>query len=290
MSGERPDPYGPPDPQGQPAPPPPAPPSDSWQTAPTTPYDQPAPPATPSPYQATPYDQPSPPPGYPYGPVYPVHPPTDGVSIAALVTGIVLLWTGLLSVVGVLLGLVPLGLGIGGIARTSGRRRSGRPMAITGLVLGGVTILFGIVMTVVYANVDLSDPASDRDPATAWVDPGHGVGVVGQCFLLDLLTAVDFTDVVPVDCAEPHDAEVYHVEVLTDDTFPGEEAVIAQAEEICGTQFEVFVGRDYETSTLDFGFGYPLAGSWKYGNRDVFCYVITVDGSQRTGSARGTGL
>lgn len=253
MSGERPDPYGPPEPYGLSLPQP-----------------------TFSPYGLAPTPR----------------PPTDGVSIAALVTGIALLWTGFLSVIGVLLGLVPLGLGIAGVSRTSHQRRSGRPMAIVGIVLGGLTILLGIVMTVVYASTDLADPATTAQPEapSGLVDPGAAVGVVGQCFLLDMVSAVDFSDAVPVDCAVSHDAEVYHVEVLTHDTFPGEDAVIAEAEEICMARFEVFVGRDYATSSLDFGFGYPTANSWKYGNHDIFCYVFTVDGSQRIGSARASGL
>ncbi len=89
-------------------------------------------------YPTTPY-----PPGYgpgPYAPAYPPAPGTDGVSIAALVTGILGM------------GVVPLVLGIVGLNRTKKTGRSGRGFAIAGVVLGSVSIvawigLFALVLS-----------------------------------------------------------------------------------------------------------------------------------------------
>ncbi|MGF0117883.1 DUF4190 domain-containing protein [Promicromonospora sp. Marseille-Q5078] len=80
----------------------------------------------------------SPPPGSPtpyssYSPYPPSATGTDGVSIAALVTGLLFL------------GIVPLVLGIVGLRRV---RRSGRPgtgLAVSGIVLGVVSILAWLV-------------------------------------------------------------------------------------------------------------------------------------------------
>lgn len=75
----------------------------------------------------------------PYGAGYPPVPQgrgTDGVSIAALVTGVLML------------GLVPLVLGIVGLGRTKRNGTQGRGFAIAGIVLGVVGIIAGIVITV----------------------------------------------------------------------------------------------------------------------------------------------
>lgn len=80
-------------------------------------------------YPSTPYPLA---PGYgpgPYGPVYPPAAGTDGVSIAALVTGLLGL------------GVIPLILGIVGLNRVKKTGRSGRGMAIAGVVLGSLTIV-----------------------------------------------------------------------------------------------------------------------------------------------------
>jgi hypothetical protein len=75
-------------------------------------------------YGATPY--PGPTPGGTSG--------TDGVSIAALVTGVLLL------------GIVPIVLGIIGLGRTRRNGTGGRGMAIAGIVLGALEILASIVV------------------------------------------------------------------------------------------------------------------------------------------------
>ena len=78
--------------------------------------------AYPEPYYAPGWQQP------------PTTQPWDGVSIAALVTGIVGL------------GPVPLVLGVIGTSRTAGRRRRGRWMAWVGLALGIVSILSWVAL------------------------------------------------------------------------------------------------------------------------------------------------
>ena len=86
-----------------------------------------------------------PPPGTPYGAApyspgqYPGPPPastTDGVSIAALVTGILGM------------GLIPIVLGVLGLRRTKQNGTQGRGFAIAGIVLGGLAILATIGLTV----------------------------------------------------------------------------------------------------------------------------------------------
>ncbi|MBU5424157.1 DUF4190 domain-containing protein [Cellulomonas hominis] len=81
-------------------------------------------PPAPGGYSPGPYQQPAP-------------ARTDGVSIAALVTGILML------------GIVPLILGIIGLGRTKRDGTQGRGLAIAGIVLGALEIIGGIIVAIV---------------------------------------------------------------------------------------------------------------------------------------------
>ncbi|CAM3725033.1 DUF4190 domain-containing protein [Isoptericola cucumis] len=97
-----------------------------YTTQETSPYAQ-------SPYAQSPYAQ------SPYPAAAPAPQGTDGVSIAALVTGILGL------------ALVPLVLGIVGVSRTTRSQRPGKGLAIAGIVLGALSTvgwLIGVLVLV----------------------------------------------------------------------------------------------------------------------------------------------
>lgn len=114
--------------------------------------------------------------------------PYDGLSIAALVCSL----TCCAAPVGI-------GLGIAGLVRTSGGKRSGRWAAVTGLVLGAVVLVAGLGF-VVFAAV--------MGSRTVWEDEAR----VGQCIDIDL-----FGDQVKASCGEPHAGEVAWVGTFDDD-------------------------------------------------------------------------
>jgi hypothetical protein len=140
-------------PYGTPAPAPSPYGSTPQQPAASTPYGAPAPgyatPAAPPAYAGATYGGYPPAPGYPgqtpYATPYPGPAPTrptDGVSIAALVTG--------------LLGLavVPLVLGILGVGRTKKNGTGGKGMAIAGIALGAAQIvLYAVIGIIVFFGV-----------------------------------------------------------------------------------------------------------------------------------------
>lgn len=103
-------------PPGQPVPPPPQP-----------GYQQPGPPPPSGPQQPYGGQQ-------PYG--APQEPGTDGVSVAALITGILFM------------GLIPLILGIIGMKRTKDNGTNGRGFAIAGVILGALSLVLGIVLAI----------------------------------------------------------------------------------------------------------------------------------------------
>lgn len=113
---------------------------------------------------------------------------------------------------------------------------------------------------------------------------------VGDCFddppgLADTVTNVDV-----IDCADPHDNEVYAVVDFPEEGgYPGDDAVKEFADETCISTFESFVDFDYLQSELDLGYFWPTDESWDAGDRAVQCFVYELDGSQATGSLRGAG-
>jgi putative regulator of septum formation len=107
---------------------------------------------------------------------------------------------------------------------------------------------------------------------------------VGDC-LLDADLEGTITEVPTIDCASPHDSEAYASIIMDDGDFPGEEAVDAQAVADCTTEFNFFVGVDYQESELDFAYYYPTEESWAQGDREILCLIVDPSG-QVTGSLR----
>ena len=118
---------------------------------------------------------------------------------------------------------------------------------------------------------------------------------VGDCFDdWDGATAQtgsqEITDVPIVECAEPHDNEIYSMEDLPDGSYPGNAAVEEAVVEMCYDGFEAFVGLPYEESTLDFGWLFPTADSWADGDREVVCFVYDYELAKLTGSMANAGI
>ncbi len=113
---------------------------------------------------------------------------------------------------------------------------------------------------------------------------------VGDCFNDQAdLTQTEVSAVPTVDCAEPHDNEIYFEYSMTGTIFPGETAILDEASTRCLTAFEPFVGISFADSILDIFPITPTAGSWAEGDRVVYCALYAFDLSKLTGSMRGTG-
>jgi hypothetical protein len=115
---------------------------------------------------------------------------------------------------------------------------------------------------------------------------------VGDCF--DDVDGIDgsgeITDVPVVDCTEPHDNEVFHTYDLPGDDYPGQDAILADAQGSCVGAFENYVGTDYASSRLDIFPIYPTPDGWADGDdRTVVCSLYDLELAQLTGSMRGAG-
>ena len=135
---------------------------------------------------------------------------------------------------------------------------------------------------------------ADRDETGAIIGEG-AVGAfemrVGDCFDDGSTFTSNEVDSVPgVPCSQPHDNEVYAVFDVTAASFPGE-AIAEMAHEGCLERFETFVGKDYESSSLDIATLYPSQESWQRQNdREVICAVYDMEAEKLTGSVKGLRL
>lgn len=119
-----------------------------------------------------------------------------------------------------------------------------------------------------------SDPPSDLRP--------------GDCIDYSALDEV-VVSVPPVDCSQPHEAEVYHVFEITGlGRDFDEEAVARRADQGCRAAFEEYVGTPYLESELYSNHFSPLREGWEAGDRTVVCFLFPEQGAL-TGSVQGSG-
>jgi len=113
---------------------------------------------------------------------------------------------------------------------------------------------------------------------------------VGDCFNDASMDTSEVSNVAGVPCSEPHDNETYALVNLTLEDYPGTEQMGELANESCMQEFAGFVGKDYESSTLDILTMYPSADSWRQDDREVVCAVYDMNIEKLVGSAKDSGL
>ena len=120
---------------------------------------------------------------------------------------------------------------------------------------------------------------------------------VGAC--LDNVPQVEQRSVavIVVPCEDPHSFEVYdQQEYFSEEStapgvdFPGDTVVSNVAETQCITEFEEFIGVQWEASEYDVQVWWPSETSWiDDDDRLVTCAVYRLNGEPSKGSARGVG-
>ncbi|MCU1431110.1 MAG: hypothetical protein JWP95_215 [Actinotalea sp.] len=106
----------------------------------------------------------------------------------------------------------------------------------------------------------------------------------------DCLSAADLTELVEsvptVPCGETHDSEVYAVTDVADGEYPGDDAIAAQADEFCYTEFATFIGMSYEESEIYLNYLTPTEQSWnELNDRELLCFA--TDEAGVTGTMKG---
>lgn len=91
-----------------------------------------------------------------------------------------------------------------------------------------------------------------------------------------------------VDCATPHEEEVYLVTTVDVDEFPGNDALGDQGSQLCVDAYEDFVGLAYEDSLLDFWVLYPTEETFAIGDRQIVCSISKFDDAGEIVKVTGT--
>jgi hypothetical protein len=209
-------------------------------------------------------------PGYPGGADPGARRGYSGFAIASFVTGLVLPLVGLFAA-------VP--LGIIALVRISKTRARGRWMAITGIVLSVLWWVGGVALDVWAYNS--SAQRNDAGQISSAGDLGFGDVRVGDCITIGGLSGGgSVTNLRGVPCANPHNAQAYWIVGLTARSYPGEQAVAAQAKAACRPRYGPYAGTGRQPYLL-----YPTASMWNSsGGHRAVCFVIHVDRQPWTGS------
>ena len=181
--------------------------------------------------------------------------PTDGVAVAALVSGLV-------PAIPVTLVLGPLAL-----IRVGRSGARGRALAVTGLVLAG---LWTVAAAVVAAAI-ITRPPPPR-PVTL---PQVFSLRAGQCLDSD---ANGISGVQVLSCGQAHDAEVFATFRVAGSRYPGATALQQRAREGCGSRVAGYLNPELPATSLAQSFVYPGAGAWSAGERTVVCTVRGTSG------------
>ena len=133
----------------------------------------------------------------------------------------------------------------------------------------------------------------DRDSTGAIVGEGSIDASqirVGDCF--DDTSSIDdeISDLPGVPCSEPHDNEAFAVFDITLSTYPEGDAMGKLAHVSCLEHFESFVGKDYDSSSLDIMTLFPTTESWKQDDREVICAAYDMKANKLLGSVKGRAL
>lgn len=250
---------------------------------PVAPGGHPAPPA-PGGYPAPPGGSPVPPagyaavpPGFRYGAPAPVpgaEQRTNTVAIVAIVLGFVF------PIGGIIAGSVAL-------AQVKRTGEKGRGLAIGGIVAGAVmmvlSIIVGIALFLLFTlGAASSSAGSPLDPFLPPAENDTFALPVGTC--LDELATTYITSDNVLDCAQPHNFEIFRSFLVDDGAFPGESVFEEQAYEKCDAAFADFVGLPYADSTLEYTYLSPTKETWAQGDREILCMIFDPSVAQTTGS------
>jgi len=110
---------------------------------------------------------------------------------------------------------------------------------------------------------------------------------IGTC--LDFGDSIDaeITKLPVVLCGEPHSHEIYAVETTGAETYPGFEALEAEAQASCLGAFEDYVGISAFDSELFFSWLVPTLNSWDQDDdRQIVCVIGEGNGAPLVGTVR----
>lgn len=211
---------------------------------------------------------------------------TNPAAIAALVVGVVAVFTGVLFVtapLGALLAVLAMVLGAIGVTKARRTNASGIGMSIGGMVTG----LIGLVAASVWLALGISLVSAAKETVgleqqieseAARLGPTRSVFdlSVGDCYNHVVGDADQRVTLVP--CNQPHRHEVFallRVDLGSDVLYPGVNELRRTAGSYCKTEpFHSFVGSNYYSgSPLMVDTIFPNPTTWANGDREIVCVI-----------------
>lgn len=101
-----------------------------------------------------------------------------------------------------------------------------------------------------------------------------------------------FGAALPVDCGQPHEAEVYRILEAKDpetEAYPGNGRLDDFAAATCPEHFEDYVGATPADADLSIGSRGPTETEWRIGSRRVLCFAGGGPNGNLTGAIAGSG-
>jgi len=80
------------------------------------------------------------------------------------------------------------------------------------------------------------------------------------------------------DCINRHDSEFYAGTALEGSSFPGDDYISDFSIDFCLSEFDTFVGKVFEESTLNAYYLSPSLEEWNLGNKSVLCGIYDPTG------------
>ena len=215
---------------------------------------------------------------------------TNGFAIAALIFGII---------GGALLGFI---FGFIALSQTKRTGQNGRGMAIAGIVLSALWTI-GILLLIVLAVASSTPPgpvtpttfptaSPTAEPTTeppVTTAPSTAISAtelqVGDC-LNDLTNSTDVSSLPSVDCAQPHQGEVFAVFDLPPGPYPGADGVDDLVSKGCNARLAEYSPSAPSDDAVGLFSVYPLEQNWERGDREVVCIAKATSGTT-TGSIKG---
>jgi hypothetical protein len=147
-----------------------------------------------------------------------------------------------------------------------------RPAAGAAIVAAAALALSGCSMF----GGDSKDP--ERDDTTGEITAAEDQADVFSLKVGDCLDSADMSGTVSTvaarPCGEAHDSEVYASTMMSDASYPGDEATQAQADTFCYAEFTTFVGLSYDASALNLFSLTPTQDTWDgMDDREILCIV-----------------
>lgn len=126
----------------------------------------------------------------------------------------------------------------------------------------------------------------DDDEGEPVIDLGESA--VGTCLDVGDEIGADVERLPAVPCEDPHTHEIFAIVDSADETYPGFEALEAEAQAACLEPFEEYVGVSAFDSELFYSWLVPTLTSWEQDDdREIVCVVGENNGAPLVGSVRG---